>query len=206
MCFFSLLKYSLVMTIWASWLSLMYTDARTHRNTSTRILYFFFCRKKTKQNTTQRFSLKGNCSRDKLLWMVKVLPGYNSRPCFCAELGSSILPTLAACLREPRPCRSASPTISFSSSCPSCPSRRTPLLSSPCPNELGPRRMAARTDGDPPTWGRPPPRHGGLHLLGGWDGLTGGRRGNSLALRLRTRQADGLERWAEGCKIGWFLK
>lgn len=72
MCFFSLLKYSLVMTIWASWLLLMYTDARTHR--IHRHASFFFCLKETKTTQPPQLRLKGNCSGDKLFWMVKVLP------------------------------------------------------------------------------------------------------------------------------------
>lgn len=156
--------------------------------------FFFVKKKKNTTKTTQppQLRLKGNCSGDKLFWMVKVLlvrtqgPASTWTPLDPLELGflshresRSSLSSLECRQsseqvgRQPShraPAESAvpRPAISFSFSCPLCPSRwpLASLLSSPgCP----PGSL----------------REKGLHLPGGccragnaaWDG----GRGKSLA-------------------------
>lgn len=168
----------------------------------------FFCLKKYKTKTTQppQLRLKGNCSGDKLFWMVKVLPVKTQSPASARTplavetpwtldsqaTGNLALPCPRSSADGPagrQPSHGAEaavprPAISFSFSrvllagpwCP-CPAPLAALL--------GPQEAGVPLQG----WGR----------CTGWGG---GERPVS-ALGLGTRWADGFERWAEGCKIRW---
>lgn len=193
----------------------MHAHTEIHRHAS------FFLKKKKEKTTTKppQFRLKGNCSRDKLFewWRCCQLqlkapllhgppvelgfpshggPTASSPPWHLARTrcsGGRAGRRLSLATEPLQKHQLHAPPSPFPSLA-LCVLLAGPPLPCPAPPALLPLPPAGVCGG------------GGLHP-GGCGAGTAARGGGERQvsdLRLRTRWADRFERWAEGCKIGWF--